>query len=124
MSWSNSQSLLVLVPRSPGGSGNENAQIWVVLLVSRAAREICLKQSEALPRSIVGSVTLSVWNFSTRSASDVISRGDQFQNLISCFYFLRGVIRSCGITMKKSTSPNLTYMRLYSLSDHNLVIHI
>ena len=39
-------------------------QIWVVLLIGRVTREICFKQSEALPRS--GSETSTVWNFWSR----------------------------------------------------------
>jgi len=45
----------------------ERAQIWVVPLIVRTAREICLNQSEALPRSEKCSVSIS----------DIMSRGNQ-----------------------------------------------
>ena len=45
-------------------------KLWVVLMISLAPSEICLNQSEALPRS--RKLTSPEWNFCTRS-SDVIS---------------------------------------------------
>ena len=55
-------------------------QIWVVILIGRTAKEICLSQSEALPD------LSSVWNFCNR-LSDVISRGNQTGGVPKCRLF-------------------------------------
>ena len=48
-------------------TSEERVQIWVVPLIVRIARKICLNQSEALPRSEKCSVSIP----------DIMSRGNQ-----------------------------------------------
>ena len=66
-------SLIAIFIGIPSGSLCGGERIWIVLLIGRAAWEICFNNQKQYPDLV--SDTSSIWNFYARS-SDVISHGN------------------------------------------------
>ena len=90
-----------------------NTQTWAVLLIGRAAWEICFNQSESLSCD-----TSSVWNFCARS-SDVIvtAKVVVVSRYLGCFLKLRTGCR-CSIQV---SSFYLSWLRMKMIKSLTLV---
>ena len=87
-----------------------NTQTWAVILIGRAAWEICFNQSEALSCD-----TSSIWNFCARS-SDVIVTAKLVvaSRYLGCFLKLRAGCR-CSIQVSSFYSSWLSMKMIKSL---------